>query len=66
MKHKNLINLVHFSDSSEDNLCGDFNKITLYHDYYMLDLEKELSRRKENNVKILKNIKSVILLKLTP
>ncbi|KRX04683.1 Protein kinase-like domain [Pseudocohnilembus persalinus] len=43
--HKNVLKLIGFTQSSENQLCGDFSKITGYYEYYSHNLERELDRR---------------------
>lgn len=47
LNHKNLISILNFTDANENTYCGDFNKLTIYFEYFFLDLEKELTRRRE-------------------
>jgi hypothetical protein len=60
MTHKNLLKLVGYSQSKEDNLCGDFNKLTAYVEFYFHDLEKELDRRFPKKVRITRIIDYII------
>ena len=39
LKHKNILQLYMATEASDDTLCGDFNKITLYFEYYFHDFE---------------------------
>ncbi|KAL4434696.1 hypothetical protein ABPG74_017116 [Tetrahymena malaccensis] len=50
LKHRNILMLYYAHEANEDNICGDFNKITIYFEYYFHDLEKELNRRRENGL----------------
>lgn len=36
-------------DANSEALCGDFNKLSIFFDYFFLDLEKELLRRREKS-----------------
>lgn len=66
LKHRNILMLYYSQEANEDNICGDFNKITIYFEYYFHDLEKELVRRRENGyvrmVKTFNNIKMTIIM----
>lgn len=51
LNHKNLISILNFTDANENTYCGDFNKLTIYFEYFFLDLEKELTRRRQTVVR---------------
>lgn len=52
LNHKNIINLIHYTDSDQNSICGDFNKLTIYFEYFFHDLEKEINRRRDKAVNI--------------
>jgi len=43
--HPNLLRLLGFHQSGEENFCGDLNKLTTYFEYFDHDLDKETDTR---------------------
>lgn len=50
IKHKNIIKIVNLSHSADELFCGDYNKLTIYYEYFPNNLSAEISRRKLSEV----------------